>query len=112
MRRALLVPICLLVLALWAPSSHAARDPLRSHQWGLSMIRADQAHALTTRRGPHVAVVDPGVQASHPDLRGRLVAGHDFVQKDSTPQDGDGHGTHVTGTVAANAGNGIGVDSV
>jgi serine protease len=59
-----------------------------------------------------VAVIDTGVDASHEDLQGRLLAGHDFVDNDDTPQDGNDHGTHVSGIVAANAGNGVGVEGV
>jgi thermitase len=59
-----------------------------------------------------VAVVDTGIDASHPDLAGRIGPGWDFVDDDSTPEDGNGHGTHVSGIIAADAGNGIGVDSV
>ena len=62
--------------------------------------------------GAVVAVVDSGVQADHPDLAGRLRPGYDFVQNDATPQDGNGHGTHVSGIIAAVSGNGIGVESV
>jgi thermitase len=57
-------------------------------------------------------VIDTGVLASHEDLQGRLLPGHDFVQNDDTPQDGNGHGTHVTGIVAADAGNGKGIEGV
>ncbi len=46
-----------------------------------------------------VAVVDTGVDASHPFLSGRLVSGYDFVGGDATPEDANGHGTHVSGTV-------------
>jgi subtilisin family serine protease len=52
------------------------------------------------------------VQADHPDLAGRVGAGYDEVQRDTTPQDGDGHGTHVLGIVGAASGNGVGVESV
>jgi subtilisin family serine protease len=90
----------------------AAGDPLREQQWGLSMIEADAAHAVSTGAGAVVAVIDTGVLGTHPDLAGRLLAGRDFVQGDDTPHDGNGHGTHVSGIVAANAGNGIGVSSV
>jgi subtilisin family serine protease len=102
----------LAALAVAAPSADAAPDPLRGQQWGLDMIQADQAHATTTGQGAVVAVIDTGVDASHADLQGRLVPGWDFVDKDNTPQDGNEHGTHVTGIIAANANNGIGVDSV
>jgi subtilisin family serine protease len=90
----------------------ATGDPLRSHQWGLDMIHADEAHAVTTGAGAVVAVVDTGIDSAHADLQGRVLPGHDFVTGDATPQDGNGHGTHVSGIIAADAGNGIGVDSV
>ena len=76
------------------------------------MIHADEAHAVTTGAGAVVAVVDTGIDAAHADLQGRVLPGHDFVTGDATPQDGNGHGTHVRGIIAADAGNGIGVDSV
>jgi subtilisin family serine protease len=104
-----------LLLPLLVPAAATAagsNDPLRSHQWGLDMIHADEAHAVTTGAGAVVAVVDTGVDAAHTDLQGRLLAGHDFVDNDGTPQDGNGHGTHVAGIVAADANNGVGVDSV
>ena len=65
-----------------------------------------------TGAGAVVAVVDSGAALSHPDLRGQLVAGRDVVDGDATPSDGAGHGTHVTGIVAAATGNGVGVASV
>jgi subtilisin family serine protease len=99
-------------MLLPAAAFGAGGDPLRSHQWGLDLIHADAAHAVSTGSGAVVAVVDTGVAGSHPDLAGRIGAGHDFVQNDSTPQDENGHGTHVSGIIAADAGNGIGVDSV
>ena len=95
-----------------ATATAASNDPLRVHQWALDMIHADEAHAVTTGAGATVAVVDTGIDAAHPDLAGRVVPGWDFVDGDSTPQDGNGHGTHVSGIIAADAGNGIGVDSV
>ena len=98
-------------LALSAPAL-AATDPLRSQQWGLDTIEADAAHATSTGSGALVAVIDTGVLASHEDLAGRLVAGYDFVDNDADPNDGNGHGTHVTGIVAANAGNGLGIEGV
>ena len=58
-----------------------------------------------------VAVADTGVDPGHPDLAGRIVPGYDFVDDDTDPQDGHGHGTHVAGTIAA-AENGAGVIGV
>src|SRR4051794_2462307 len=113
MRRFPAVVATLLAGALIAAGPAAgAGDPLRSQQWGLDMIEADAAHQVSTGAGATVAVIDTGVYAAHPDLAGRLLAGHDFVDGDSTPQDANGHGTHVTGIIAADAGNGIGIEGV
>ena len=46
-----------------------------------------------------VAVVDTGVDLSHPFLQGRLVPGYDFVGRDAVADDKAGHGTHVAGTI-------------
>jgi subtilisin family serine protease len=100
----------LLLLLLAAPAS--AADPRRGEQWNLDLIQADAAHPVSTGVGAVVGVVDSGVQADHPDLAGHLRAGYDFVQNDATPQDGNGHGTHVSGIISAVSGNGIGVESV
>jgi subtilisin family serine protease len=94
--------------AAWA----AGGDPLRAHQWGLDLIHADAAHTVSTGAGAVVAVVDTGIDAAHPDLVGRIGPGIDLVDGDSTPQDENGHGTHVSGIIAADADNGVGVDSV
>jgi len=110
MRRLLHVAACACALA--APAGAlAAGDPLRDRQYGLDIVEADAAHAIATGRGATIAIVDTGVQASHPDLQdGRLLPGRDFVDNDGTPQDDvDGHGTHVLGIAGASANNDIGV---
>ena len=102
----------LLLAALLADTALAAGDPLRARQWNLSLIESDAAHATSTGEGATVAIVDSGAALDQPDLAGRLVAGHDFVDGDATPQDGEGHGTHVTGIIGAATGNGVGIASV
>ena len=102
-----------LLLCVAVPAIASAADPLRSQQWGLDMIQADAAHATSTGSGAVVAVIDTGVMASHEDLAGRLLPdGHDYIQDDGTPQDENGHGTHVTGIIAAAANNGKGIEGV
>lgn len=103
--------IAIAALLAW-PAVALGADPLRGQQWNLDLVEADSAHGTATGRGAVVAVIDTGVNESHPDLQGRLLPGHDFVQDDAIPQDGDGHGTHITGIIAANTGNGEGVESV
>ncbi|GEM_PF-2566216 len=74
-----------------------------SNSWGVSAIYADAYANDLKARGINskisVAVVDTGVDSSHSMLRERLVTGYDFIDNDTTPQDGHGHGTHVSGTI-------------
>jgi thermitase len=55
-----------------------------------------------------VAVLDSGVDPQHPDLRGALVPGYDFVNSDPDAVDDHGHGTAVAGVIAARANNRVG----
>ena len=89
-------------------------DALGGNLWGLDNINAPEVwgggstFAGTTGRGTTIAVIDTGVDLDHPEFSGRLVAGYDFVDDDTIADDGNGHGTHVAGTIAgANDGNGI-----
>jgi subtilisin family serine protease len=75
-------------------------DPGVWWQWGwnysdASLVWPDRAP------NPAVCVVDTGVDKNHPDLRGRVLPGYDFVNEDTDPADDNGHGTHVSGTISA-----------
>ncbi len=59
-----------------------------------------------------IAIIDTGVDETHPDLASKLVAGYDFVDDDTTPQDLNGHGTHCAGIAAAATNNGAGIAGV
>src|SRR3954452_20675024 len=106
MLRALLLA---LVLVGPAAAPAGAATLLRARQWNLDLIEADAAHAVSTGAGATVAVIDSGVQADHLELARGIGPGYDAVAGAATPQDGDGHGTHVLGIVGAASGNGIGV---
>ncbi len=64
-------------------------------------IDAPEAWAISTGQ-PNVlvAVIDSGVDYTHPDIAPNWAGGWDFVDNDADPMDGHGHGTHVTGTIA------------
>jgi len=49
--------------------------------------------------GVHVYVIDTGIRASHTEFAGRVGEGYDYINNDSDPEDCNGHGTHVAGTV-------------
>jgi subtilisin family serine protease len=88
-------------------------DTYWTRQWNMRRIEAVPAWALSTGKPDLlVAVLDSGVDFSHPDLSGNLLPGHDFVNGDSNPTDDYGHGTHVTGILAAHLNNGLGVAGV
>ena len=88
----------------------AGDDPLRSSQWDLATVRATDAWAGSTGSGVTVAVIDSGVDTDHPDLAGQVLPGADFITgTEGRAIDPHGHGTHVAGTIAALAGNGVGV---
>jgi len=85
-------------------------DTYWPQQYGPSQILAPAAWDLTTGSGSvTVAVIDSGLDSSHPEFAGRILPGYDFVEDDSTPQDGCGHGTHVTGIIAARGNNADGI---
>ena len=85
-------------------------DPRYAEQWHYDNINLSSAWDLTEGfEEVVVAVIDSGVDTTHPDLKDQLVTGYDFVRNTSQMIDLDGHGTHVAGTVAAASNNGIGV---
>jgi subtilisin family serine protease len=52
--------------------------------------------------GQTIAIIDTGVDYTHPALAGRYLGGYDFVNNDADPMDDNGHGTHVTGIAVNN----------
>lgn len=69
--------------------------------WGVARVHAEKAWPLTQGEGVKVAVVDTGIDCSHPDLKGQCAGGVNYVDKDKPPMDDNSHGTHVAGTIAA-----------
>jgi subtilisin family serine protease len=113
---------------------HALYQPeLFGSLYGLQRIAAPAAWPLSRGSGVTVAVVDTGISSQHPDLRNRIatnpaerlngvdddgngltddVRGWDFVGRDNAPIDLDGHGSQVSGTIAAELGNQVGIAGV
>jgi thermitase len=96
--------------------AHAAaltpNDPGYKSQWGAVQTRVNQAWSSV--RGANrvvIAVVDTGVTAT-PDLAGRVLQGHDFVNNDDDPRDDSGHGTMAAEVIGADGYNGTGIAGV
>ena len=103
----------------------ATDDPFYGKLWGLQQIHAEQAWAQTTAVGSVVAAVDTGIDYTLADLAGQILPGATFTgctgagprgngdfRGPGGVNNGDEHGTHVVGTIAAVRGNGIGVVGV
>jgi subtilisin family serine protease len=85
-------------------------DPQFSGQWNMRQIHAPEAWDIGTGGGDVVvAVLDSGIDPSHPDLQGRVVPGRNVRERSSNTQDEIGHGTHVAGIIGALGNNGVGV---
>ena len=67
--------------------------------WGVRRIRAPEVWARSRGEGVKIAIVDTGIESTHPDLKDRVVDGYSAIG--SSWEDENGHGTHVAGIVAA-----------
>ena len=76
----------------------------KEETWGINRVHAPAAWPITEGKGVKVAVIDTGIDSSHPDLSGSVDGGYSAITKTENPadyQDDNGHGTHVSGTIAA-----------
>src|SRR5713101_61705 len=89
-------------------------DPDYAQQWSLPRIGWNQVYGSVSPGGSAtVAILDTGVDASHPDLAGKVVAGTNAITGSGDGQsDPNGHGTAMAGIVAAATDNGIGIAGI
>jgi type VII secretion-associated serine protease mycosin len=116
-------------------------DPYYKYQWGLQKINAEKAWNISTGKGIVVAVLDTGIDYTHPDISSKLWYNRQEVPNDGIDNDGNGfvddylgwdfagsrwyrstqdndvidrngHGTHVSGIIAAEANNSEGIVGV
>ncbi|MEZ4734871.1 MAG: S8 family serine peptidase [Caldilineaceae bacterium] len=80
-----------------------------SRAWSLAYAEDGFAAALETVQ---VAIVDSGIDVNHPEFRGRLLPGYNYLAPGSQPVDDYGHGTHVAGLIGAVANNASGIAGV
>src|SRR6266571_1372463 len=88
-------------------------DTYYSFAWHLPKIQAPQAWDITTGSSSVIiAILDTGVESTHPDLAAKIVSGWNFYDNNSNTSDILGHGTQVAGGAAATSNNGTGVSSL
>jgi len=90
--------------------SGASGDPLYRVQPAAAPWQLEQVRKSATGRKVLVAVIDSGVEASHPDLAGQVAVQENFV--DGQSYVAEEHGTAVAGVIAARADNGVGIAGV
>lgn len=95
-----------LARAAYVPSDTA----LVGTEWHLAKIQAPQAWNLTAgRTNTVIAVLDSGIDPTHPDLIDRLLPGYNFVANTTDTSDDLGHGTAVAGVIVASGNNNLGI---
>jgi hypothetical protein len=99
-------------LDLAAPPNLTVNDQLFPNEWHLNKIGAPTAWSTVTGSGVIIAILDSGVDSTHPDLIPNLVPGWNFYDNNSNTSDVQGHGTGVAGIAAAVGNDTIGVAGV
>jgi thermitase len=92
--------------------SASSNDPYFGSEYHLTKIGADLAWDKTQGEGITIAILDSGVDPTHPDLQASLINGYNAYDNNTNTADVCGHGTAVAGSAAAITNNGIGVAGV
>ncbi len=87
-------------------------DPQYTNAWHLPKIGASTAWDYAQGNGVTIAILDSGVDTSHPDLQAQIVPGWNFYDNNNNVTDILGHGTAVAGTAAAAGNNSLGVAAI
>jgi hypothetical protein len=87
-------------------------DPYLKLQHGFASMKVAAAHRWATGQGVRVAVIDTGLDSTHPELAGRIKVKRNLVNGDANQFDDDVHGTAVAGVIGATANNAQGLAGV
>jgi subtilisin family serine protease len=69
--------------------------------WGIKRVNAEKAWSVTRGEGVKVCVIDTGIDMTHPDLAANVKGGWNAISNSANFKDDNGHGSHVSGTIAA-----------
>lgn len=87
-------------------------DPYFKLQANMQQMQIDQVHNTTTGRGVTIAMIDTGVDLTHPDLIGQITQNENFADSVSPDFSNDKHGTAVAGVMVARKDNATGIIGV
>ncbi|MFM9444510.1 type VII secretion-associated serine protease mycosin [Streptomyces acidiscabies] len=108
-RRVAAATVLGLLLAGAAAAPAVSAETARQEQWYLDRMQAESMWKTSTGKGITVAVIDTGVDATNPDLAGRVLAGKDYATDrpgdEHTNYDPFGHGTSMAALIAATGAN-------
>jgi len=76
-------------------------QPAETLPWGVDRIDADLVWGITTGDPVKVAIIDTGIDLTHPDLKDNIKGGYNAINSRKSANDDNGHGTHVAGIIAA-----------
>lgn len=90
----------MLLVGIASVPAHAAG--VRDQQWHLDTMGAEKIWQLSTGKGVTIAVIDSGVEDTHPDLQGQIIDGKDLAPGAGGDEhtDVEGHGTSMAGVIA------------
>ena len=121
----LLIVVSLITLFGCFSVSYADSNSIRSafpndmgyvsgEQWAINKISLPSAWEIEKGNQLLVGIIDSGIDATHPDLQGRIdtTLSQSFVEGYNPLEDATGHGTHVAGIIAAKTNNSIGIAGV
>lgn len=98
--------------AVAEPDVTAVNDPQFANAWHLPKMRVPDAWDYGKGDGIVIAILDTGVDGTHPDLASQMIPGWNAVDGSSATNDIYGHGTSVAGTAAAATNNAVGISSI
>jgi len=83
------------------PALQTSRDfKAQTTPYGISLVNAQKVWSVARGRGIKVGVIDTGIDPEHPDLKANYAGGVDLANARPVPLDKQGHGSHVSGTIA------------
>jgi len=76
-------------------------QPPQTLTWNIDRVDAEISWSISTGDSVKVGVIDTGIDLKHPDLKENIKGGYNAINPSKSPNDDNGHGTHVAGIIAA-----------